>query len=67
MINRKGCNGFLCVTEKEGKRVNYRRDRDRERKCVRGRVSEEREGTSVKKDQHININTTKMLSDKQDK
>ncbi len=65
MINRKGCHGFLCVTEKEGKRVNYWRDR--ERKCVRGKVSEEREGTSVKKDQHININTTKMQSDKQDK
>jgi hypothetical protein len=31
MINKKGCHAFLCVTEKEGKRANYWRDRERER------------------------------------
>jgi hypothetical protein len=30
MINGKGCHGFLCVTEKEGKRANKRGDRERE-------------------------------------
>jgi len=29
MINEKGCHAFLCVTEKEGKRANYWRDRER--------------------------------------
>jgi hypothetical protein len=41
MINGKGCRGFLSVMKKEGKRANEQRDRERE--CVRGRVSEERE------------------------
>jgi hypothetical protein len=47
MINRKGCNGFLCVMDKEGKRANYQRDRERE--CVRGKASEEREVASVQR------------------
>jgi hypothetical protein len=41
MIIYKGCHAFLCGTGKEGKRANYRRER--EGKCVRGRASEERE------------------------
>jgi hypothetical protein len=47
MINRKGCLEFLCVTEKEGKRANYQRDKERE--CVRGRTSEEREVALVQR------------------
>jgi hypothetical protein len=31
MMNEKGCHAFLYVTEKEGKRANYWRDRQRER------------------------------------
>jgi hypothetical protein len=29
MINGKGCHAFLSVTDKEGKRANYWRDRER--------------------------------------
>ncbi len=35
---RKGCHAFLCVTEKEGKRANYQRDRERERMSERQSV-----------------------------
>jgi hypothetical protein len=45
MINGKGCHAFLCVTEKEGKRVNYWRDRERERMSERQSIS--REGGSI--------------------
>jgi hypothetical protein len=47
MINEKACHAFLYVTEKEGKRANYWRDRERER--VRGRASEGREVESVQR------------------
>jgi hypothetical protein len=49
MINGKVCHGFLCVMKKEGKRANYWRDRERERECVKGRASEEREIASVQR------------------
>jgi len=39
MIIEKGSYAFLCVTEKEGKRANYRR----------GRASERREVASVQR------------------
>jgi hypothetical protein len=52
---RKGCHGFLCVMKEEGKRANQRRDR--ERACVRGRASEEREIVASVQDQQISINT----------
>jgi hypothetical protein len=35
MINEKGCHAFLCVTDKEGKRANYWRDREREKMSER--------------------------------
>jgi hypothetical protein len=43
MINEKGCDAFLCVMEKEGKRDNCWRDRER----MRERQSVWREGCSI--------------------
>jgi hypothetical protein len=47
MINGKGCHSLLCVMEKEGKRVKYWRDIERE--CMRARASEGREVVSVQR------------------
>jgi hypothetical protein len=42
MINGKGCHGILCVMKEEERELTNRK-RERERACVRGRASEERE------------------------
>jgi len=55
---------FLCVTEEEGKRANYRRDRERESVCVRGRASAGREIASVQRSRHLHKHKTEMLFDK---